>query len=660
MVDTLLAELPFEGREVFAPEEPGEPGPGPQPSENRSRRVAIVDDDTDFADALADYLQLHGYSVATADGPDGAQGLLEEFDPEVALVDVRLGRHDGLQLVSTLKAARPDLICVVVTAYPEIESAVEAVRQVVYDYLKKPLHTEEVLSLLARCFETRQLQLDKRAAEVALRESEHNYRTLMEQASDGIFVTGPQGVCRAVNQAGAGLLGREPDELLGRPLEIFFAADADGTRPLALKGLEAGGTTRIEAWARHADAGLVPVEMSCGVLSDGRLQASVRGIAERKRAEAALRAHAREVEILNAVIVAGNQAHGLAGLMERVVEKILFLLDLDAGGIHLLNPTGTHAVLQYVKNAPEELIGGAGASIAVDQVPFRGLFARGEPLSIEADLRLAPDAASHGFRSVAAFPITSGRDVIGLLSVASKTRAALANREAAVLRAIGQQLGIVVARARAEESLRASVREKETLLKEIHHRVKNNLQIVSSLHFLQSRKVDDPHAREVFREGQNRIQSMALVHERLYRTEDLARVDFGEYLQTLTSQLARSYQVPAERVQIETRTHDIRLTVNKAIPCGLIVNELVSNALKYAFPEERSGSVVVDVGPDPQRPGGLLLSVADDGVGWPAGVDFRKTQSLGLELVCSLVGQLAGTIERGEGPGTRFRIAFDP
>jgi PAS domain S-box-containing protein len=208
---------------------------------------------------------------------------------------------------------------------------------------------------------------------------------------------------------------------------------------------------------------------------------------------------------------------------------------------------------------------------------------------------------------------------------------------------------------RAEEIVKASLREKEMLLKEIHHRVKNNLQITSSLLRLQAARIPVTEAQQFLRESQDRIRSMALVHEMLYRSHDLARVDFGEYARSLVQQLLRSYGADARRVKHIIDVEHILLGVDEAVPCGLMINELVANSLKHAFPANRAGTIWVRMEADDRR---CRLRVGDDGVGFPEGVDFRQTQTLGLQLVRTLTDQLAGTISSSREGGTEFTISF--
>jgi PAS domain S-box-containing protein len=198
--------------------------------------------------------------------------------------------------------------------------------------------------------------------------------------------------------------------------------------------------------------------------------------------------------------------------------------------------------------------------------------------------------------------------------------------------------------------------QKEALLKEIHHRVKNNLQVISSLLKFQSEYVTDGHVLQMFDESQARIKSIALVHEKLYRSPDLARVDSGEYIRDLVAQLFRLYQARSSAAVLEVSIDDMPLDLDIAIPCGLIINELISNALKHAFPEDEGGRICVGLH---LQEDWVVLTVDDTGVGLPDDLQYQGTQSLGLQLVDTLVEQLDGTIEVDSGKeGTTFRIAF--
>ena len=233
-------------------------------------------------------------------------------------------------------------------------------------------------------------------------------------------------------------------------------------------------------------------------------------------------------------------------------------------------------------------------------------------------------------------------------------RAALMRRDGAVVGLRGVILDVTELK-RAEDEIKASLKERETLLKEIHHRVKNNMQVVSSLLSLQAAQATEPETIEMLNESQRQIRSMALIHEKLYRSGSLAEIDFGDYVESLIGELLRMYNVPLGVITITTDIENVQLGVDTAIPCALIINELVSNSLKYAFPDGRTGGVTVAL----QRANGAYtLTVADDGVGFPADVDFRATDSLGMQLVVTLVNQLEGTITLDRTKGTTFIITF--
>jgi len=214
----------------------------------------------------------------------------------------------------------------------------------------------------------------------------------------------------------------------------------------------------------------------------------------------------------------------------------------------------------------------------------------------------------------------------------------------------------VTERVLAEEKIHASLREKEALLKEIHHRVKNNLQVVSSLLGLQSRSVADPEMRKMFRESQNRIHSMALLHECLYQSENLSQVNFPDYIRELAAHLFHSYGIAPERIHLRTNLDRLALNLDAAVPCGLIVNELVSNSLKYAFPDGREGEIRIEL--RELKNGVTQLIVADDGVGLRSDLDWATTKSLGLRLVRTLAQQLGAKVEVTSQAGTEVQVTF--
>ena len=250
---------------------------------------------------------------------------------------------------------------------------------------------------------------------------------------------------------------------------------------------------------------------------------------------------------------------------------------------------------------------------------------------------------------------------------------------------------------RQRKELDKSLQEKEALIREVHHRVKNNMQVISSLLKLQSYHIEDPALKAIFKDSENRIKSMALVHERLYRTEDLAHIDFGEYIKNLAVDIFHSFGANASHVRLRVDAEGISLPIDTAIPCGLIINELITNALKYAFPfgqgrpGDRKGELAIEMKrieklsiddrqltiknqlpetnnqeltilnpqssiDNPQS--SIELIVRDNGIGMPEDLDFKTAHSLGLNLVTSLAKQIRGEVKLNREGGTEWRIKF--
>jgi two-component sensor histidine kinase len=208
----------------------------------------------------------------------------------------------------------------------------------------------------------------------------------------------------------------------------------------------------------------------------------------------------------------------------------------------------------------------------------------------------------------------------------------------------------------SDQQLRRSLAEKESLLKEIHHRVKNNLQIVASLLYLQEDCMEDTKGLEILRESQNRIKSMALIHEQLYGTADLAEIDFGRYVQGLTANLFDAYGIDPARIRLNVQADDIALGVETAVPCGLIINELVSNSLKHAFLPDASGTIDIVIRTlNAER---IEVVVADNGIGLVEPLAGKEQKSLGLRLIDTMIAQLGGSLAVKTENGTRFSITL--
>ncbi|MGR3174311.1 MAG: histidine kinase dimerization/phosphoacceptor domain -containing protein [Candidatus Scalindua sp.] len=284
-------------------------------------------------------------------------------------------------------------------------------------------------------------------------------------------------------------------------------------------------------------------------------------------------------------------------------------------------------------------------------------------------------ADKEGLHGAFGFPILSGSDVLGTICFFSHEIRQPDEDLLNMLTAIGTQIGLFIKRKHAEEQIKTSLKEKETLLMEIHHRVRNNLQVISSLFLLHRKYIKDEQSAKIFKEAQNRIQSMAIIHEILYESNYLSRIDFSQFVRTLTEKLFSSYGIDSGKISLETNIKDVSLKIEQAVPLGLIVNELFSNSLEHAFPfdkirvgsfdsdqvrpegkqEEHEIRISLTLDPDNK----IKLIVCDNGVGVPKDMDFRTTDSLGLNLVKIIAeDQLKGTIELNRNEGTEFTITF--
>ncbi|EAW37296.1 PAS domain-containing protein [Lyngbya sp. PCC 8106] len=252
--------------------------------------------------------------------------------------------------------------------------------------------------------------------------------------------------------------------------------------------------------------------------------------------------------------------------------------------------------------------------------------------------------------------IESRTTCFGILSAYTRQQRVFNRDDVYFIQSVAHILATVIERNETESQLKTSLQQKEVLLKEIHHRVKNNLLVVSNILEFQTDYTENPEVIKILQESQRRIESMALIHEKLYESTGLDKIDFGDYIQDLVSQLRESYDFNSQLIELELDVEGIALNLETAHPCGLIVNELVSNAFQHAFPDHRSGKIWVKF--HQNSDGIVTLTVRDNGIGFPQNIDFRQIDSLGMELVCTLINQLEGEIELIRDQGTTFSLTF--
>jgi PAS domain S-box-containing protein len=465
---------------------------------------------------------------------------------------------------------------------------------------------------------------NRRRAEDALRSSEERFALVLRVSPAAMAITRLEdGHFVDVNASGLRLFGASREELIGHPLSDLSFFVQPGELQALQERLRADGAIHDRETTFKTRAGdprtvLISLEL---VQLDGGAHVLwiITDLTERKRAEEALRSSEERFDLAIKGSSDGlwdwNTASDEVYLSPRW-KSMLGYLDED-----LPNSLTTLEQLMH----PDDR--------SLTMARMRDVIA-GRTQKLETEYRMRHK---------------SGYDVV-ILSRAFVGK----RREGEPLRLVGTHVDITE-RKRAEEHMRSSLHEKEVMLKEIHHRVKNNLQVISSLLNLQANRVADIGMRALFRESQLRVRAMALVHEKLYRSENLASVDFREYIEAVTEEIANTFR--HQRVAMRLEAEPMHLEIETAIPCGLILNELVTNALKHAFPDGGSaGEVKVTLRrKDPQS---VEMSVRDNGVGLPRDIDVRQLTSMGMTLVTSLVGQINGEVVVHSNEGTEFVVTF--
>lgn len=327
-------------------------------------------------------------------------------------------------------------------------------------------------------------------------------------------------------------------------------------------------------------------------------------------------------------------------LTQETLQQQLTAIETTTDGIMIIDTAGQ---LHYVNPAYCKMLGYESASALLETPWYRHHPAEEIPRIRE---EIFPQLQSQGYWS---------GDICGQRKDASTFIQELSMN----LTENGEIVGVcrdISERKQAEEQLKASLEEKELLLKEVHHRVKNNLQVISSIFSLQSQALEDEKALAILEESQNRISSMSLIHEKLYQAANLTNIDFAEYIYDLAHHLLASYNVNPDWIQTEMNIESIPLNLDSAIPCGLLINELISNSLKHGFPNERRGTIYIFLGFIDEET--LCLKVEDDGIGLPEDFNPNQATSLGFSLITSLTQQLRGRLKFQNNPGASFEITF--
>ncbi|HEY6562338.1 MAG TPA: PAS domain S-box protein [Polyangiaceae bacterium] len=474
---------------------------------------------------------------------------------------------------------------------------------------------------------------------------EAQFRLMVESVRDyAIFMLDVQGHVLTWNTGARALQGYEPEEVIGRHHSACFAPEeiASGRPAAALAMAAQNAHSEDEHWLVRKDGTRFWAHVTIDALHD--VDGTLIGFVEVARDATA---HVREAEQFRRAIEAAPTG----------------MLMTDREGSIVLVNAQLEKQFGYER---EELIGKPVELLVPERFRarhsgHRAAFSRdakARPMGVGRDLfGLRKDGGEIPIE-IGLNPLQTrdGEFVLGsVVDITERKRAELERASlVAQLKALNSALEERV-RSRTSD-LMTALKEREVLLQEVHHRVKNNLQIVSSLINMQLRKADIGVNHDALKECQTRVQAIALIHEKLYQSKDYARVPFSEYIRSLASSVFQATGASSPQVSLDLALDEVWLSVDQAIPCGLLLNELITNSIKHAFTDGRAGTIRVELAKIDD--GRIRLGVEDDGVGMPDGMNIHEVESLGLQLVCALAEQLEGNLEVIGRRGTSFQLTF--
>jgi len=576
-------------------------------------KVLILEDVPLDAELIERELRKEGFDFTShrVEREDEYRTEVEEWQPHIILADHSLPQFDGVSALHIAQEKSSHTPFIFVSGKIGEEFAVEMLKKGATDYVLK--HNLSKLGYaVRRALSEAQEHLERKIAQEALLESEKKYRALFEKTKNPILVFTEDGTFTDFNQAALDFLETEPIQLLKHEIHHFLAQESD---PVDMKDWSTGRIVElplnINDELKILELTITPVELGESNIIFG----TGRDLTKQKRMENALKVSEEKYRLLvenqtDMVVKFDPEGEVLFAspsyceVLGRTEESILGSNFLPL--VHQEDQKKTHRALEKLHRPPYVVF-----------LEHRLLTMNGWRWIAWADKAIMDE-----------------------------------NDELEAFVGVGRD---ITERKLAEDRIMRSLKEKELLLREIHHRVKNNLQIISTLLSLQSSQIEDQEVIDLYRESQNRILSIALIHENLYQSEDLTNINFANYVQNLIDDLFHSYGVDPDKIRINMQIKDVKMGIETAIPGGLIINELISNTLKHAFPQGE-GEIYLELSKKDDDK--YLLIVQDNGNPFPHEFKFDDTDTLGMKLISSLVNQLDGNITLDK-DNKEFKIEFE-
>ncbi|MEH2157934.1 PAS domain S-box protein [Nostoc sp.] len=524
---------------------------------------------------------------------------------------------------------------------------------------------------------------DRKNAEIKLQEQNEFLRTIFESIPLMITLINANGKLQWVNQEWESVLGWKFQDFQTRDVLEGLYPNPE-YRQYVINFIQSAQRNWGDFRTQVRDGYLLDTSWTNVKLSNGQIIGIGQDITERKRTELALKAQAEREQLMRTVAQRIRQSLNLQDILNATVQEVRDLLGVDRVVVYQFDSEMIGTIMaESVEPGWTVSLGveihdtcfqtGAGVGYyqghkrAIANIYEAGLtdchIRLLERFEVKANLVVpillevsSQNPGSHLWGLLVAHQCSDSREweenQLDLLDQVT-VQLAIAIQQSSILEQAQAEL---VQRQKAQVKLKNALAEKEVLLKEVHHRVKNNLQIVSSLLQLQSQTLKDPEVIKVLRESQNRIESISLIHKNLYTSANIGQIDVADYISNLAASLLISYQICPGKIALETDIDSVSLNVDQAIACGLVINELISNALKHAFPNQQVGTISIalrNIG------NSIEMIIRDNGIGLPENLDWRNTDSLGLSLVYDLVTeQLEGNITLERNHGTGFKIQF--